>query len=174
MIYLKVANASIAENIVQTNTQISDLERSVQTLRDDRRIRAYEYYDDAKSEIDETIRLSMVQRYITEFLRVSEKYRIEFSGFSYAGDRISTSAQSRDLGDVRFDSAEKVSRMIRDYRTDTDDTLFLLSPILSLSGDDETRDFGIVFDIDTLAVSKRINEETEASESIESLRDMEA
>jgi hypothetical protein len=154
VVFFKVANASLDRSIARANQEIADIDVSVKTLENDHDIRAYNYYKNAREEVDKSIKLSMAQNYITEFMRVSEKYGVDFTGFSFAEGKITTSAQSQDRGEVKFDAVEKISDMIADYRTRKDDSLFLLDPVMSVQGDEDLRSFAVTFQIDQDAVLK--------------------
>lgn len=148
VVFFKVANASIDRSIERETQETADIETSIAALEADHDVRAYGYYQGAREEVERSIRLSMAQKYLTEFMRVSQKYGVDFTGFSFSDGQITTSAVSQDRGEVRFDAAEKVSDMIAEYRTNRDDSLFLLDPIMSLQGNSDLRNFGIIFRID--------------------------
>lgn len=148
VVFFKVANASIDRSIERETQETADIETSIAALEADHDVRAYGYYRGAREEVERSIRLSMAQKYLTEFIRISQKYGVDFTGFSFSDGQVTTSAVSQDRGEVRFDAAEKVSDMIAEYRTNRDDSLFLLDPILSLQGNSDLRNFGIVFHVD--------------------------
>ncbi|HRI36607.1 MAG TPA: hypothetical protein PK765_06155 [bacterium] len=168
IVFFKVANASLDRSIEEANRQIADIDASIAALESDHDIRAYNYYKNARNEVERSIRLSMAQHYITEFQRVSQKYGIDFSGFAFGDSKVTTSAQSRDRGEVEFDAVEKVSEMIREYRTGKDDSLFLLDPVMSVNGSADLRSFSVVFQIDEATVDKILAAETAPRRIIES------
>lgn len=145
--FLFFENIRISSAIESNKSEIAKYENSIEKIKSDKKMIAAELVANNKSEIDKTIQLSAVQKYITELQDVSKKYKMMFTGFAYENGKITTSAVSVPetvlAGD---DGVKKISQMIKDYRTSSG-SLFQLAPILSISGYAQKRSFSIEFNV---------------------------
>lgn len=145
--FLFFENMRLSASIEANKNEIAEYTSSIEKIKGDKKVIAAELVANNKSEIENTIKASEVQRYIDELLGVSKKYKMIFSGFSYENGKIATSAVSMPetvlSGD---DGVKKISRLIKDYRTATG-SLFQLAPVLSISGYEQKRTFSIEFNV---------------------------
>lgn len=148
--FLFLQNSNLSSSIEASRNEITEYTNSIEKIKSDKKIIAAELIADNKSEILRTIKASEAQLYISELLDISKKYKMIFSGFSYENGKISTSAVSNAetilAGD---DGITKISRFIKDYRTGTG-LLFQLSPVLSISGYEQKRNFSIEFNVNNV------------------------
>ncbi|NCP77000.1 hypothetical protein GW819_02880 [Candidatus Gracilibacteria bacterium] len=146
-IFLFFENMSLNASIDANKNEIATYVSSINKIKSDKKVIAAELVTNNKSSILASIQMSDAQKYIDEVLTISRKYKLIFSGFSYANGKINTSAVSIPetvlFGD---DGVKKVSNLVRDYRTGTG-LLFNLSPVLSISGYEQKRAFSLEFNV---------------------------
>lgn len=149
--FLFFENMRFSDSIEANKNDIATYTSNIEKIQSDRKNIAAELVSNNKSEILATIKANEAQVYITELLNISKKYKMIFSGLSYANGKITTSAVSIPetvlAGD---DGVKKVSNLVRDYRTGTG-LLFRLAPVLSISGYEQKRTFSLEFNVAALS-----------------------
>lgn len=141
-LYLYISNTSIDWEINDSNLKISQFTQTINDLKNNNQIVAYNTIKDALPTIEKSINDSKVQVYINELTRIWRKYKIDFSWFSYENKKISTSAVANATNNN--DAIGKISNFIKDYRVKTDN-VFALDPISSVSWDITQRSFQVGF-----------------------------
>lgn len=145
--FLFFENMRLASSIEANKTEVAQYSSSIEKIKSDRKVIAAELVSDNKAEIEKSIRMSEVQKYITELQDISKKYKMMFAGFSYENGKITTSAVSvPETVLVGDDGVKKISQMVRDYRTGSG-SIFQLSPVLSIAGYAQKRSFSIEFNV---------------------------
>lgn len=148
--FLFFENMRLASSIEANKNEVSEYKNSIEKIKGDKKVIAAELVANNRSEILGAIKASEVQTYIDELIGVSKKYKMIFSGFAYKNGKITTAAVSMPetvlAGD---DGVKKISNLVRDYRTGTD-SLFQLSPVLSVSGYEQKRTFSVEFNVAAL------------------------
>lgn len=148
-VYLFIENRSLTSEIDKVKTESASYDQSIALGKADHAVMAAEIIQNAKTALDQTIRATEAQRYISELLNISRKYRIDFSGFSFANGKISSAATSSlDTLSGTGDSVTKISALIRDYRTATGATIFHLDPVTGVAGIEQRRSFQTDFIVD--------------------------
>ena len=145
--FLFFENMRLSSSIEANKNEIATYENSIEKIKSDKKIIAAELVATNRADIATTVKMGEVQKYLSELLDISRKYKMMFSGFSYNNGKVATSAVSIPetvlSGD---DGVKKISRLIKDYRTGTG-YLFQLSPLLSISGYEQKRVFSLEFNI---------------------------
>ena len=145
--YLIFATGSLQSDLTRTHDSIATKKTAIDQLQKDRDIRAYRAYQTASGMIDSTIVHSEAQRYITELMHLSQQYNINFNGFNFSGDHVTTSATVTSL--LNDNPTESIATFIEDYRDPTkkDTHLFHLAPVTSIAGSDARRSFSVDFSL---------------------------
>ena len=144
-IFLFFGNHSLTTDISNITAENSTYDASIAKLKNDPRIAAAELIGGTQSEILRNIRTSEAQRYTSELENIAKKYKINFTGFSYQGGKISTAAAAlASSANPTGDAIEKVSKIIGDYRSGSG-SIFRLSPVTTVSGQEQERLFPIEF-----------------------------
>ena len=136
-----------------TNTEISATENIISGLKNNPQILAYSLLQKAKPAINQEIFAASAQRYLAQLDQIARKFfrQIEFSGFAFADKKVTTSAIAYGFDQ---DAAKNVISLLKEYRgTSTNDSMFSLEPVLSVSGDATKRTFGVTFDVKSSALS---------------------
>lgn len=92
--FLFFENMRLSSVTEANKNELSEYTNSIAKLRNDKRLIASELVANNKSEILSSIKASEAQIYVDELLRISKKYKMMFSGFSYENGKITTSAVS--------------------------------------------------------------------------------
>ncbi len=87
-------NNSLSRAIDADKAEIAGYTSSIEKIKSDSNIIRAELVANNKSELVSMIKRSEAQRYITELRDIGMKYKMMFSGFSYANGKISTAAVS--------------------------------------------------------------------------------
>ncbi|MDD2487596.1 MAG: hypothetical protein PHS92_04480 [Candidatus Gracilibacteria bacterium] len=140
-VFLYLSNVSTDGKISETNSKISEFRQTIDDLKNNNQIVAYNIIKDALPNIEKSINESKVQNYVNELAKISRKYKIDYSGFSYSNKKITTSAIS--AGGNNIDGIQKVSEFIKDYRTTPNNNIFTLDPVSSITGNSAQRSFQI-------------------------------
>lgn len=102
--------------------------------------------------MSQSITKSNAANYLREMNKIEKDFGFYFNGFSFAQDKISTGVTAQKGLDS--DAIQKFIKFIASYRTASKSgtisgsgSQFLLSPILSVSGDEEKRNISVDFKI---------------------------
>lgn len=140
-------NMRLSSSIERTKTDIIQYTNSIEKIKSDKKVIAAELVANNKSTILNTIKMNEAQTYISELMSVSKKYKMIFNGFSYENGNITTSAVAMtETNLVGDDGIKKISHFIGDYRTGSG-SIFQLSPVLSVSGNEQKRNFSVEFSV---------------------------
>lgn len=147
--FLFLENNNLTRSIETAKTESERYDESIAKLKSDKKIIAAELVKTNQADIVKKIHAGEVQKYISEIIAISRKYKINFAGFSYSNGKISTSATAiAETTLATDDAAKKISTLVRDYRTGSG-LLFSLNPVTSISGQEQKRMFGIDFTVNT-------------------------
>lgn len=149
--FLSLSTASTERTIESAKSAITEADRAIQELRNNRDVRAYELLTQNKLILEREVTNSEAQRYISELLALSRHYDLNISGFTYSQGKITTAASAN--GRVKNQAIGKVSAFIRDFRAGTGSTLFRLDPVGGVIGDESHRDFSISLLVNTGATA---------------------
>lgn len=87
-------NSSLARAIDGGKAEIAGYTSSIEKIKSDSNIIRSELVENNKPELVNTIKQGEAQRYVTELQNIAMKYKMMFSGFSYANGKVSTAAVS--------------------------------------------------------------------------------
>lgn len=133
---------NIESSLENVNNQISNTEKSISDLKNDKILQIYNLYTMNKTKIDNDLKKSNINSYVNYLRLTASKYGLQFSGFNYDTKKLSTSLASTTDTNLGY---LKLVKFIRDYRTTTND-LVDLGFISSINGSDKITT-NIVFDI---------------------------
>ncbi len=116
-LFLFFASKSLSDSIEVNKNEIATYTSAIEKAKADNvNVRA-ELILNNKSAILATIEKNQAQTYIAELQNIAKKYKMIFSGFSYANGKISTSAVSiPETVLASDDGVTKISKLIKDYR----------------------------------------------------------
>ncbi|EKD29753.1 MAG: hypothetical protein ACD_78C00289G0001 [uncultured bacterium (gcode 4)] len=147
--FLFLENNNLTRSIETSKSESERYDESIAKLKSDKKIIAAELVKTNQVDILKKIRAGEVQKYISELITLSRKYKINLSGFSYSNGKISTAATAiAETTRANDDAVKKISALVRDYRTGSG-LIFSLSPVTSVSGYEQKRLFGIDFTVNT-------------------------
>jgi len=145
--FLFLENNNLSRSIETAKSESERYDESIAKLKSDKKIIAAELVKTNQADIMKNIRAGEVQKYISELIALSRKYKINLSGFNYSNGKISTAATAIAETTLATDDAvKKISTLVRDYRTGSG-LLFSLSPVTSISGYEQKRLFGMDFTV---------------------------
>ena len=98
--------------------QISDLQKTLSTLRKDKDVQTYELYDKSRQELEKLSYTSQIPTFYNEVTRLRRLYNFEFSNFSYSKWTIKVT------GLAKSDSTEEWYKKFRSLITDFYDARF--------------------------------------------------
>ena len=134
---------NVDHQIAVSDRLTAEYQTQIDTLKKEPLLQGAEILARSKDEIKKNITRSNPATALRELDRIHKDYAIQFTGFSLAKDVITSSVSaSRGLED---DAIRKIVKLIGDYRDGTASGSFLLEPVLSVSGDETKRSFGIQF-----------------------------
>lgn len=92
-IWLFISNKMIEWNIESTKKSVSEYEKNIETLKNDKYVIAYSIINQTKDSINKEIEKSQVSKYLKEFDTIGNKFTfLTMQWFSYADGKISTTA----------------------------------------------------------------------------------
>lgn len=159
--YLSSENNKISERNM-------NLERSINSLRENKEIQVYELLKQNNAEISKYERNSDIVKYMDHLSDIERKYKLSFSGFSIVDWEIKSEINIRKI-DSRLESQsyEKVRDFIKNYREDKE-ALLELKFINSFDWMDNIK-FNVNFGVKKMPEKKL--EETNTEAKVENLTD---
>ena len=115
--FLYYYNSSISTNIQELNSQIEERNKSIEELKNDKKIIVYELINKNQQILDKYKKESQIPDFIDELDRVWRDYSITLNWFSYTKWSVSSSAVATKT--IKNDAYIKVSDFLRDYRTNS-------------------------------------------------------
>lgn len=134
--------SSLESSLNDTNNEISTTDKSINDLKNDKKLQVYNLYTMNKSKIDNDFKKSNINSYINHLSLTSAKYWIKFTGFAYDTKKITTTLSSTTDLNLWY---LKLVKFIAEYRTQTNDLLDLWF-ISSIDGSDKITT-NVVFDV---------------------------
>lgn len=143
--FLYLINKDIENKINESNSNISNFTNKIDTLKNSNEVVAYDIIKSNKKDIEMNIDRSKVSKYMTEFINVSKKYKMLFTGFTFDWKKVNTQAAyiNKNLNSDAMDWVIKFIEEFRDWKNDT----FNLDPVFTVSWDTTKRAFTIGFNI---------------------------
>lgn len=147
--FLFLENNNLTRSIETAKTESEQYDTSIAKLKGDKKIIAAELVKTNQADMMNKIRAGEVQKYISELITLSRKYKINLSGFNYSNGKISTAATAiAETTLATDDGVKKISTLVRDYRTGSG-LIFSLGPVTNVSGYEQKRLFGLDFTVNT-------------------------
>lgn len=87
-------NSSLSRAIEANKSESAGYTNSIEKIKSDSNIIRSELVENNMPELVTTIKRGEAQRYVTELQNIGMKYKMMFSGFSYANGKVSTAAVS--------------------------------------------------------------------------------
>lgn len=145
-------NSRMDAKIQDIRTKTQEYQGQIEVLKKDPIVRAWELFFGQREALSWSINKSNAANYVREMQKIEKEFGLYFNGFSFSQDRITTSIMSQKGVDT--DAIQKIIKFIASYRAPNKPGLdtgsgsqFLLSPVLSVSGDEEKRNISVDFKI---------------------------
>jgi len=145
-------NSRMDAKIQDIRSKTQEYQEQIEVLNKDPNVRAWELFFVQKDTISRSINQSNAANYIREMEKIEKDFGLYFNGFSFSKDKIATSVVAQKGVDP--DAIQKILKFIASYRTPAkpgsttgSGSQFLLSPVLSVSGDEEKRNISVDFKI---------------------------
>lgn len=132
----------LESSLNNTNSEISNIDKSISDLKTDKSLQVYNLYNLNKTVIDNEFKKSNVNVYINYLGLTASKYGLKFDGFNYDTKKISTTLTSTTDTNLWY---LKLIKFIGDYRTTTNN-LVDLEFVNSINGSDKIST-ALVFDV---------------------------
>lgn len=143
--YFAYRNYSLDADIANEQNRLAGYEASIQALSQDPGVQAMDLLRKAKPEILKTMDRSNVAKYVRELDELRTKYSVNFTGFNFANNAVSTTVNAPRSPIA--DPVSKTAKFISDYRDGTASGSFLLSPVSTFAGGNENRTFAVQLNI---------------------------
>ncbi len=137
---------SVLDNAIRLEEgRIRDYENSIVSLRSDPRVQAVDILQKTKSEVVKIMDRADITRYINELQALRVKYSLNFTGFSFMNNTISTTVHA--IRSPISDPVSKTVKFIGDFRDDVLTGSLALDPVSGFAWGGESRTFNVVFTI---------------------------
>lgn len=150
--YFYWENGRMDAKISEVHAKTQEYQTQIDVLKKDPNVRAGELFFGQKEAISQTIAKSNAANYIREMDTIEKDFGFYFNGFTFTQDKISTAVTAQKGLDS--DAVQKFIKFIASYRTPPkpgtltgSGSQFLLSPVLSVAGDEEKRNISVDFKI---------------------------
>ncbi len=140
-IWLHFTNAKISGKINEVNSNITQHAEKINELKQSNEVAAYDIIMSSKNDVIKTIERSKADIYLKEFMNISKKYNMLFSGFNFDWEKVNTNA-SYVSKDNNKDAISWVSDFIKAFR-DWENKIFILDPVTSVAWDAMKRTFSV-------------------------------
>ena len=119
-------NSMIDQNNTDLDAEVSRLETSINTLKDDENVKAYSLYVSNKKTFDALTAQSQIPEFIKEVKKTLATYWLELAWFNYNDGKVAVKVISES--DTSSQSYEKIVKFLKNYRLD-ENALFTLDTI---------------------------------------------
>lgn len=144
-IALWFVNNNLSKQIDENNSLISGYSKQINELRANSAILSYDIVYDNKTEIQNIIQKSAVQRHIDNVINMAKKYSVVMNWFSFDWEKITTSA-TIDNADGKLNTMKVASNFIMDFRT-AKDLAYTLAPISTVWWNNSKRTFDVILTV---------------------------
>lgn len=148
--------------------QISELQVTYNTLRQNREIQAYDLLVANQSKLEEKSYMSNVPLFVAELDKVEYKYGVNLTGFAYSNGSISTSIMAEtgeieenkdidsavafadiDNSNIPEEAYKKLVSMIGDFRDREDNNMVIVEDNMETTNEEKIEDTtGEIFDLE--------------------------
>ncbi len=146
--YFYWENSQMDSKIAEANAKTQEYQTKIEVLKNDPDIRAGQLFATQKDNISESITKSNAAVYIRELDKIEKENGFFFNGFNFSMNKISTAVTAQKGIDT--DAIQKFIKFIATYRNpqkpgsaSETGSIFLLSPILMVSGDEDKRSISV-------------------------------
>jgi len=149
--YLYWQNSKLDTQISEVQAKTQEYQSKIEVLKKDPIVRSGEIFFGQKENMSRAITKSNAAIYIREMDKIEQEFGFYFNGFTFSQDKISTGVSAQKGLDS--DAIQKYIKFIASYRTPPKPGLsgsgspFQLSPVLSVSGDEEKRNISVEFTV---------------------------
>lgn len=132
-------NAKLTDKIAEIRGKTAEYQTKVEVLKADPMVRAGELFANQKEALSQAIYRSNAAIYVREMQKMQKDFGINFSGFSFALDKVTTGVSAQKGLDS--DAVQKLIKLIAGYREKTPEfgtgstvsKVFDLGPVLNVS-----------------------------------------
>lgn len=146
--YFYWENSRMDSKIVEATAKTQEYQTKIEVLKNDPNIRAGQLFAAQKDNISKSITKSNAAVYIRELDKIEKENGFFFNGFNFSMNKISTAVTAQKGIDT--DAIQKFIKFIAAYRNppkpgsaSETGSIFLLSPILMVSGDEDKRSISV-------------------------------
>lgn len=149
--YLYWQNSQLDAKIAELKGKTQEYQSKIEILKKDPLVRSWELFFGQKDSMSKAITKSNAAIYIREMDKIEKDFGFYFNGFTFSQDKISTGVSAQKGLDN--DAVKKIIKFIASYRSPPKVDLtgsgspFLLSPVLSVSWDEEKRNISVEFTV---------------------------
>ncbi|MDD2745755.1 MAG: hypothetical protein PHU93_04415 [Candidatus Gracilibacteria bacterium] len=149
--YLYWQNSKMDTKIAEIQMKTQEYQTKIELLKKDPIVRSGEIFFGQKENMSKAIDKSNAAVYIREMDKIEKDFGFYFNGFTFSQDKISTGVSAQKGLDT--DAVQKLIKFIASYRTPPKPGMtgsgspFELSPVLSVSGDEEKRNISVEFTV---------------------------
>lgn len=148
--YLRFQIWNYASDTENLRREISEFDSKISALRADPLVGAADLLNRNKSSLENDIVRSQAQKYVDELMRLHRDYGVDFSGFSFAGGKISTVVSAQPADQSVADPVDKIVKFIGDFRSNTGSAAsssLKLGEVRLVTGDTSKRAFNVEFKV---------------------------
>lgn len=102
-----------------------------------------------RTSLESAVNRSKAQDYVQEFLRLRLNYKVDFEGFTFSNDKITTTVSAASVGGSD-DPIDRIIKFIADFRSNegaAKESPLSLGDVRMVSGETGKRSFSVEFEV---------------------------